>query len=194
MDILARLPKDDELYTDFNVRPRRIKKGYLDDDGNAVYEYTDILTDPDDEIAVYCEDGYVSLTCHCRAVRLLTLNSDGIGGYYKSQMQELTLSREMGVSIADIYDRYGGLKAAFVDGSGKILRVSDVCDTEYTTSEPYAIIINGGRLTLRLYGTGDKSTISALAKAALTAVGVMMIFALIVLMINIANKRKKKKE
>lgn len=194
VDILVKLPADDPMYTDMGAQPRRIKKGWLDDDSNAVYEYENLLIDPDDEIVKYDTDGYVSLTCHHRCVRLLTINTDGIGGYYSKIMQQLELTRDMGINITDIYEKYGDLKAAFVDEHGNILKVTELSRTEYNNSEPYAFIVNGDKLTLRLFGSGDKSEMTALVKAGITAAGIMAVLGVAAAVSTFVSRRKKRGE
>lgn len=191
VDILVKMPKDSSEYRSFNVKPRRIQKGYLDEEGKTVYEYTDISIDEQSEIAKYDNDGYISLTVHSSYVRMLTINSNGIGGNYKKAMQ--TLELYSGTGIEDIYKKYGSFKAAYVGKYGEVLKVTDSFDTEYDNADSYAFIINGDRLTLRLFGLGDASAAHRFIKAAAAAIAAVLAVTAVTLLFRLIFKRGKGK-
>ena len=185
LDILIRLPKDDPGYTAFNSPPRRILGGYLDKDENAVYEYESLNIGESSEIASYSEGGYVSLACHYRGLRLMTINGNDKDGYYKQVKQELSLYRDSRFDfypdITELYEKYGDFKAAYVDENGKVLSVTSECEVIYNAHEPYALVAEGDKLTFRVFGYGDTKTIGKMIMAAIIAVGVMIIVSVIVL-------------
>jgi len=185
LDILIDLPKSDPQYTEFNSPPRRIARGYLDEAGNAVYEYESLNIDEGSEIALYSEGGYVSLTCHYRGLRLMTVNGSDKDGYFKQVKQELALYRDsrfdLSPDITELYEKYGSFKAAYVDENGKVLGVTSECEAIYNSHEPYALIADGDKLTFRIFGFGDPKTIGKMIMAAIIAVGVLIIVSVIVL-------------
>ena len=185
LDILIQLPEDSPEYTQFNAPPRRISKGYLDEAGNAVYEYESLNIDEGSEIALYSEGGYVSLTCHYRGLRLMTVNGNDKDGYFKQVKQELALYRDsrfdLSPDITELYEKYGGFKAAYVDENGKVLGVTSECEAIYDADDPYALIADGDKLTFRIFGYGDPKTIGKMIMAAIIAVGVLIVVSVIVL-------------
>lgn len=185
LDILIQLPEGSPEYTQFNAPPRRISKGYLDKAGNAVYEYESLNIDEGSEIALYSEDGYVSLTCHYRGLRLMTVNGSDKDGYYKQVRQELALYRDsrfdLTHDITELYEKYGSFKAAYVDENGKVLGVTSECEAIYNAHEPYALVADGDKLTFRIFGFGDPKTIGKMIMAAIIAIGVLIVVSVIVL-------------
>ncbi|MBO6140908.1 MAG: hypothetical protein J6O40_03850 [Ruminococcus sp.] len=185
LDILIRLPKDDPGYTEFNAPPRRISRGYLDKDENAVYEYESLNIGESSEIARYSEDGYVSLACHYRGLRLMTINGNDKDGYFKQVKQELSLYRDsrfdLSPDITELREKYGDFKAAYVDENGKVLGVTSECEVIYDAHEPYALVAEGDKLTFRIFGYGDPKTIGKMIMAAIIAVGALIIVSVIVL-------------
>ena len=176
LDILIKLPESDEAYTDFGAPPRRIKRGYLDKSENTVYEYESLNVNADSEIACYDKDGYVSMTCHYRGLRMMTVNGSEKDGYYNNVKQELDLYSGY-CTTEELYEKYGSFRAAYVDQNGQVLGVANVFEEMYKPDEPYALVAQGGRLVFRISGTGFGDVIEKMLRYGLIAVLITVIAA-----------------
>ena len=87
---------------------------------------------PDSEIARLNDDGYVSMPTHYR--RCI--------GFLKSGQLLL-----LDVDIITVSKRYGRFKAAYVDSSGNVLKITKASRTRYAPKEPSGFALNGDTLT-----------------------------------------------
>lgn len=194
LDILIKLPEDDAAYTSFNAPPRRIAKGTIDKEERAVYEYESLNITSESEIAKYQNGGYVSMTCHYRYLRTMTISGNDKEGYFDRVKQKLELYAGTAPDLTDIHKKYGDLKAAYVDQNGKVLGVTDSFEVMYDKSEPYALVADGGKLTFRIFGSGTFSGIierfGGAVKLAYTALIIATVSALVILIKHIAGRKE----
>ena len=87
---------------------------------------------PDSEIARLNDDGYVSMSTHFRRC------------VYLSESGQLYLHDD---DIITVSKRYGRFKAAYVDSSGNVLKVTKASRTRYAPKEPCGFALNGDTLT-----------------------------------------------
>lgn len=119
VDILVKLPESSVNYVDF-----------------AKWDsppYENITITPDSEIAKLNDNGYVSLSVHYR----------GFIDFPKTG--QLLLNDD----INTVRKRYGRFKAAYVDSSGNVLKITKTSRTRFDPKNPSGFIVNGDKLTFR---------------------------------------------
>ena len=85
---------------------------------------------PDSEIARLNDDGYVSMSTHYRSFICF------------SESGQLWLNDD----IITVSKRYGRFRAAYVDSSGNVLKVTKKSRTRYAPKEPSGFALNGDKL------------------------------------------------
>ena len=194
LDILIKLPEDDAAYTAFNSPPRRISRGYLDKEDRSVYEYESLNINSDSGIAKYSSGGYVSMTCHYRYLRTMTVSGSDEDGYFDRVKQRLELYADTAPDIESVYKKYGDLKAAYVDKDGRVLGVTDSFAVIYDSTEPYALVADGGKLTFRIFGSGVSTytldRFGGTVKLAYAALAIAVLSALVMLIKCIAGRKE----
>jgi hypothetical protein len=170
-DILIKLPTDDESYTDFTQSPEVCKDGAKGG--------TSLGITADSEIAKYSEDGYISLSLHHNKALTLCIYSD-------KEVLKMATSKINSCDFIDLSINYGDFKAAYIDGEGNILGVTDASETAYSMDTPYGFNADADSLIFQRHGAHPR-TISIII-----AVGVLVIISLPLVIGFILSKRKKR--
>lgn len=141
IDILAKIEKNNEVYTDFNVVPKRLI------DFNRK-EYVPLSIGKESEIASYQNDGYVSLSIHSILITDLILLSECENRESYSLEYDGYLTTTC--SAETLYDTFNDLKLAYVGENGEILQITNPLRIEHTlgsplsqTAKPYSFIAEG---------------------------------------------------
>lgn len=158
VDILVKIPESSEDYTEFNELKRPPQKfmgfrevteavesetGEIFSQTRRVSEYEDVLITPESEIAKLNEDGYVSLSLHCK----------GVQGFQKADYStQLVLTEQSEFDIEEIYKRYGNFKAAYVGDDGKVLKITDSACVEYNPNISCRFSTHGDALNFTICG------------------------------------------
>lgn len=175
-DILIKLPTDDESYTDFTQSPEVCKDGAKGG--------TSLGITADSEIAKYSEDGYISLSLHHNKALTLCIYSD-------KEVLKMATSKINSCDFIDLSVNYGAFKAAYIDGEGNILGVTDASETAYSMDTPYGFSAKGNELTFQRHGAHPRAIAIGIAVSVLVIISLPLIIGLIY---SKRNKRLKPSE
>lgn len=178
IDVLAQISKSDDVYTDFNVAPKRlVDKAVVN--GNTEFIYETLNINESSAITNYNDDGFVSLSLHSKEViELEILKSYGV----------LTLD----CFADDLYEKYESIKIAYVSETGEVLKVINVSNKEYSKSDPYAIIANDNNAKYRSFGTSPLTAL-ILVVIIIALIFVIVIFPIIwIIKKHLGNRRVKR--
>ena len=177
IDVLAKISKSDDVYTDFNVAPKRLVDKTVVN-GNTEFIYETLNINESSAITNYNDDGFVSLSLHSNEVREFEI---------LKSYEVLTLD----CFADDLYEKYESIRIAYVSENGEVLKVISVSKKEYSNSYPYAIIANDNNAKYRSFGT------SPLTGLFLIVIIIALIFIIVILPIiwiikkHLGNKRVK---
>lgn len=173
IDVLAKISESDDVYTDFNVAPKRlVDKAVVN--GNTKFIYETLNINESSDITKYNEDGFVSLSLHSKEVKgLEILKSYG----YESDCLILDCFAD------DLYAKYRNIKIAYVREDGEILKVIDVSNRDYSNSDPCALIADDNNAKYRSFGT------SPLTGLFLFVIIIALIFVTVILPIILIIKK-----
>lgn len=161
---------ENTAYVDILVKLPESSADYVDFAKWDDPPYEDITITPDSEIAKLNNDGFVSLSVHYR-------NSKG---FFKTGIQ-------LDDAITDINERFGKFKAAYVDSSGNLLKITDASRTRFDPKKPSGFILNGDSLTF------TKHSMSPLQYVLLTVSLFGELLALIALIVCTVLDRRQNK-
>ncbi len=125
-DILGKIDRTDESYSDFNFIPNEPLA-----DQTLVVDRVPMEIDENSEIARYNEDGYMSLSIHSTDLEYFDL--DGSDSY------RLYLN----CSAKNLYKKYGKFRIAYVGEHGEVLGVTKKTSNAYDIHEGYAVSTDG---------------------------------------------------
>ncbi len=151
LDVLIRLSPEDENYTSFKKTPEYYT--HRTDTWGTKLHYQKLPLEENSQIAQYHENGYVSMSLHYGNTENLIIwnsvyNQDHL---YENQLSELNLNYHNPDSISEIYQKYGRVKAAYVDESGNILQVTNLSGIRYNNGQhPAQLSADGKKLILEL--------------------------------------------
>lgn len=140
IDPLVKLDVEDRYYTVFTAPPQIMVSDRTEEFDGIVWKPLNIGSDS--EITRFYEDGYISLSMHYEAGGII-IDENGA--------TQLDFSRWTGdEKIDNIFARYGGMRAAYVDGNGNVLGVTESAKLVYDDTVPAALLADGSSLTLRV--------------------------------------------
>lgn len=144
IDPLVRLDESDEHYVSF-TSPPQILAHILFDDVRDDWEYLYLNITEESEIARLRRDGFVSLSLHYTPNANIEFNSE-------KEEYLVLYGAEKSHNINEIFEKYGGLRAAYVDENGNVLGVTDSAVRVYDSTFPSTLIADGSTLTLVVNG------------------------------------------
>ena len=175
LDILIKMPADDENYTDFN--------GDIPFYGNADENTSDceeLDIDENSEIAQYSEGGYVSLTLHHKHASDYAIDAEN-----GTAALDMESSDSNSCDFIDLYQKYGEYKAAYVDAEGHILGVTGLSERKFSRQTPYSFTAEGEHLIFHQHGVHP-----AVISVTVGAIGLFLI-SLPLIVTYIMHKRRK---
>ncbi|WP_295157076.1 hypothetical protein [uncultured Ruminococcus sp.] len=132
MDVLVKMDTEDQNFVTFTQPPTH---------GGEKMPIT-----AESDIAKYNEDGYVSLSLHHKKAESFEINDEG------DDLMTMHSTVQVSSDFIDLSINYGDFKAAYVDGEGKVLGVTDVSVTEYSRQTPYGFHADGSSLVFQRHG------------------------------------------
>lgn len=146
----------------------------------------------DSGITLYDEGGYVSLSSRTSYVERIKVSDDRT----RFELVKDEKNNQRGKPIAEIFSCFGSFKVAYVDNSGKVLGVTDICDkAEITTDGQNRLDTDGSSLTITLYKQDKVTRAEALGTVyyiGLIFLAFCVVFGII--MKYILTKRKKRQK
>lgn len=146
----------------------------------------------DSGITLYDNGGYVSLSSRTSYVERIKVSDDRT----RFELVKGEKNNQLGKPIAKIFSCFGSFRVAYVDKSGKVLNVTDICDkAEITTDGQNRLDTDGSSLTITLYKQ-DKVT-RAKAWGIVYYIGLALVVILLVIDIilkHILTKHKKRQK
>lgn len=177
VDILARIDKDDENYTDFNDS-MNIEIG-KDESGFSLMDKPDITSES--EIVSFDKDDYVSLTFHHKQVGYVRIDN---GSIYVNLNTEYDM-----VSVCKDYKKF---KAAYVDDKGNILEVTNAVRVSPTDHTWYRFYLDGNSLKSdnKIAGVRFTNAVIAIVIIPIAVLAVLILY----LTVSITKRRIREKK
>lgn len=157
IDLLVKMDSSDPNWLDFGSQMQRVSydNGYVENVPMPIGE--------DSEIAKLDSDGYVSFSVHNTLCKGLYVGKD-------------SMHIELSCSSEELYDSYSW-KAAYIDAQGNVLGITEKASRSYNMREPYAMVLNGGKLKFRIWGSSPLTAMLIIAAIlGFLAFGVYLLF------------------
>ncbi len=156
MDILVKMDKDDPYYTEYTYPPQ--------------YGPGDTLPiSSDSEICQYNTDGYISLSLHHIKAPPMTVVQEG------ETIFKMNSVADESCDFIDMSIEYGNFRAAYVDGEGNVLGVTNESVTEYSMDTPYGLEADGDSLIFHRHGAHPRVIALTVAGVALLLISLPII-------------------
>lgn len=187
IDPLVRLGESDEHYVAFTSPPQIIVSVQTEYDNSEDWEFRYLNITEESEIARLRRDGFVSLSLHYAPRANVQFNAE-------KESYLVFNGAEESHNINEIFEKYGGLRAAYVDESGSVLGVTDRAVRVYDNTLPGTLIADGSTLTLIVNGlpAWQAAALSALTLAEFALIAVLGVLLLILIMKKLLPEQEKR--
>lgn len=188
IDPLVKLDESDEHYVSFTAPPQ-ILAHILFEDGSDDWEYRFLNITEDSEIARLRQDGFVSLSLHYTPHASVEFNTEK-----RAYLVLLYDSKDEHNNINEIFEKYGAIRAAYVDKNGNVLGVTDRAVRVYDNTLPGALIADGSTLTLVVNGlpAWQAAVLSAITLAEFALIAALGVLLLILIMKKLLPEQEKR--
>ncbi|MDE6733646.1 MAG: hypothetical protein K2J77_12340 [Oscillospiraceae bacterium] len=187
IDPLVKLGESDEHYAYFTSPPQMLVPRHTEYDAGEDWEFQYLNVTEESEIARLRRDGFVSLSLHYAPHVNVQFNAD-------KDTYLVFYGAEATDNINEVFERYGGLRAAYVDENGKVLGVTDRAVRVYDNTLPSTLIADGSTLTLVVNGlpAWQAAVLSALTIAEFVLIAALGVLLLILIMRKLLPEQEKR--
>lgn len=187
IDPLVKLDEGDEHYEYFTMPPQILVPIHSEYDEGEDWEFQKYNVTEDSEIARLRRDGFVSLSLHYTPHANVQFNAEK-GTYL------VFYGAEASDNINEIFEKYGGLRAAYVDENGNVLGVTDRAVRVYDNTLPGTLIADGNTLTLVVNGLPkwQAAVLSAITLAEFALIAALGVLLLILIMKKLLPEQEKR--
>lgn len=178
IDPLVKLDEIDERYIDFTSPPQMLVNVRLeeyDGGGREDWVFQHLNVTEDSEIARLRRDGFVSLSLHYTPHAFVQFDAE--------KRMYLVLNGN-NTDINEIFERFGGFRAAYVDENGSVLGVTEPAARVYDNNFPTTFIADGNTLTLVINGlpAWQAAVLSSITLAEFALIAALVVLLLIAAM------------
>lgn len=187
IDPLVKLGESDEHYAYFTSPPQFLVNTHSEYDNTEDWEFGYLNVTEESQIARLRRDGFVSLSLHYTPHANVQFNA-------KKESYLVFYGAEVSDNINEIFEKYGGLRAAYVDENGNVLGVTDRAVRVYDNTLPSTLIADGSTLTLVVNGlpAWQSAVLSALTLAEFALIAALFVLLLIVIMKKLLPEQEKR--
>lgn len=187
IDPLVKLGESDEHYAYFTSPPQMLMPIHSEYDEGEDWEFQYLNVTEESEIARLRRDGFVSLSLHYTPHVNVQFNA-------KKESYLVFYGAEASDNINEIFEKYGGLRAAYVDENGNVIGVTDRAVRVYDNTLPSTLIADGSTLTLVVNGlpAWQSAVLSALTLAEFALIAALFVLLLIVIMKKLLPEQEKR--
>lgn len=177
IDPLVKLDEGDEHYEYFMSPPQMLVPIHSEYDEREDWEFQYLNVTEESGIARLRRDGFVSLSLHYTPHVNVQFNAE-------NKLYLVFYGAEASDNINEVFEKYGGLRAAYVDENGNVLGVTDRAVRVYDNTLPSALIADGSTLTLVVNGlpAWQSAVLSAITLAEFALIVALFVLLLIVIM------------
>lgn len=185
IDPLVRLDESDEHYEYFTMPPQMLVPIHTEYDGREDWDFQALNITADSEIARLRRDGFVSLSLHYTPHVNVQFNAE-------KESYLVFYGAEASDNINEIFEKYGGLRAAYVDENGNVIGVTDRAVRVYDNALPSTLIADGNTLTLVVNGlpAWRAAVLSAITTAEFVLIAALFVLLVIVIMRKLFPERE----
>lgn len=187
IDPLVKLGESDEHYANFTSPPQILVNIHSEYDNTEDWEFRYLNITEESEIARLRRDGFVSLSLHYTPQANVQFNAE-------KEAYLVFYGAEASDNINEIFEKYGGLRAAYVDENGNVLGVTDRAVRVYDNTLPGTLIADGSTLTLVVNGlpAWQSAVLSAITLAEFALIAALFVLLLIVIMKKLLPEQEKR--
>lgn len=185
IDPLVRLDESDEHYEYFTSPPQMLVPIHTEFDEREDWEFQYLNVTEESEIARLRRDGFVSLSLHYTPHVSVQFNAE-------KETYLVFYGAEASDNINEIFEKYGGLRAAYVNENGNVIGVTDRAVRVYDNALPSALIADGNTLTLVVNGlpAWRAAVLSAITTAEFVLIAALFVLLVIVIMRKLFPERE----
>lgn len=185
IDPLVRLDESDEHYEYFTSPPQMLVPIHTEFDEREDWEFQYLNVTEESEIARLRRDGFVSLSLHYTPHVSVQFNAE-------KETYLVFYGAEASDNINEIFEKYGGLRAAYVDENGNVIGVTDRAVRVYDNALPSTLIADGNTLTLVVNGlpAWRAAVLSAITTAEFVLIAALFVLLVIVIMRKLFPERE----
>lgn len=187
IDPLVKLDESDEHYVSFSSPPQMLVRVQTEYDEGEDWEFQYLNITEESEIARLRRDGFVSLSLHYTPHTNVQFDAE-------KRAYLVLYGAEESHNINEIFEKYGGLRAAYVDESGNVLGVTDSAVRVYDNTLPSTLIADGSTLTLIVNGLPkwQSAVLSAITTAEFVLIAALGVLLLILIMQKLLPEQEKR--